>query len=75
MQKNVFHSVYFIRINVMEKMQCQSPMSHLAHNSAHSAMTYDTINGKISFGQRPRRGRIPVEHMGTFVRLLVFPSP
>ena len=22
----------------MEKMQCQSPMSHLAHNSAHSAL-------------------------------------
>ena len=38
MQKNVFHSVYFIRNNVMEKMQFQSPMSHLAHNSAHSAV-------------------------------------
>ena len=38
MQKNVFHSVYFMRNNVMEKMQFQSPMSHLAHNSAHSAL-------------------------------------
>ena len=43
MQKNVFHSVHFKRNNVMEKMQCQSPMSHLAHKSVHSGTLCDHL--------------------------------
>ena len=45
-QKNVFHSVHFIRNNVMEEMQCQSPWSHLAHYSAQ----FSTVHSQ---GPRP----------------------
>ena len=36
-------TLYISYNNVMEKMHCQSPMSHLAHNSAHSALVRPSV--------------------------------
>ena len=58
MQKNVFHSVHFIRNNVVEKMQCQSSMSHLAHSSAHSGMDRRTETWLIESKERKKERRL-----------------